>query len=242
MKSREHRETDKEALGAELRGHLLQVQALRRARAGDPKFEDHLALKRWQAERLAQTYRDLLDEPRYRPAAEFFLAELYGTKDFSARDAEVERIIPTLVAMLPARALATLCEAMRMDVLTESLDNDMVAQLRASGRARRIDWPAYASAFRACGRRTDREAQVLLVDEIGYALDRLTRMPLLGTALKMMRKPAEMAGLAKLQSFLQRGYEAFSQMKGAEEFLATIHERETALLRQLFDGQPPAAR
>lgn len=233
---------DKAALCADLLRHLKMAQALRRARGDDPLAADHLALKQWQADRLADTYRDLLDEPRYRPAAEFFLDELYGTKDFTARDAEVERIVPLLVSMLPARALATLCDALRMDALSEALDADMVRQLRAAGRAQSIDWPAYAAAYRASDRRTDREAQIALVEEIGHALDRLTHMPLLGTILKAMRKPAELAGLGNLQRFLQRGYQAFSHMRGADNFLATITARETTLMRQLFDDQRDAAR
>lgn len=233
---------DKEALGAALERHLKEAQALRRARLADPAAEDHLALKQWQSDRLAETYRDLLDNPRYRPAAEFFLEELYGPKDFSARDAEIERIVPILTSMLPARALATLCDAMRMDALSEALDAAMVAQLRAAGAAHAIDWAAYGAAFRRCGRRAEREQQIALVEQIGSALDRLTRMPLLGAMLKMMRKPAELAGLGNLHSFLHRGFQAFSEMQGAGEFLATIAERETHLLHRLMDDQRVAAR
>lgn len=229
-------EQDKSALGAELLRQLNAAQTLRQVRVGDPHATDHLALKQWQADRLAGTYRDLLDDARYRPAAEFFLVELYGTKDFTARDAEVERVVPTLVSMLPARALFTLSEALRMDALSESLDADMVAQLRVAGRAQRIDWPAYAAAYRACDRHADRETQIALVGEIGRALDHLTRKPLLGTILRLMRKPAELAGLGHLQNFLQRGYTAFAHMRGADEFLATIATRETELMRRLMEG------
>lgn len=235
-------ERDQQARGAELVRQLGLAQALRRARNEDPAAEDHRVLKQWQADRLRETYRDLLDDTRYRPAAEFFLAELYGAKDFTARDAEVERIVPMLVSMLPTRALTTLCEALRMDALSESLDADMVTQLRAAGRARRIDWPAYAAAYRACGRRADRESQITLVAEIGHALDHLTRKPLLGRILKLMRKPAELAGLGNLQTFLQQGFEAFAAIQGADEFLETITARETELMHRLMNDQRAAAR
>lgn len=229
-------EHDKHALGEELKRHLAEATSLREARLADPAGADHLALKRWQSERLARTYADLLADPRHRPAVEFFLDELYGTKDFTARDAEIERIVPTLVAMLPARALHTLCEAMRMDALSESLDADMVAQLRRDGCAQRIDGDAYARAYRACGRPADREAQIELVADIGEALDHLTRMPLLGGILKMMKKPAEMAGLGNLQRFLQQGFQAFAHMKGASHFLDTVIRRETELMKRLMSG------
>jgi hypothetical protein len=235
MNDREAATQDKEGIGASLLGHLAQVRDLRLKRAGDPQADSHLCLKTWQSERLARTYADLLGHPRYRPAAEFFLTELYGVKDFTARDAEIERVVPTLVHLLPARALSTLSEAMRMDLLSESLDADMVAQLRRLGRADKIDDRAYADAYRACGRRAEREEQIVLVEDIGRSLERLTRMSMLGTTLKLMKRPAELAGLANLQRFLQHGFEAFRHMGDASFFLETIVTRETELMQRLLD-------
>lgn len=234
MNDREAAAQDKEGIAASLLGHLAQVRDLRLKRAADPRPEDHLWLRAWQSERLARTYADLLDNPRYRPAAEFFLTELYGVKDFTARDAEIERVMPTLVRLLPARALLTLSEAMRMDLLSESLDAEMVAQLRRLGRAGKIDDRAYAEAYRACGRRAEREEQIVLVEDIGRSLERLTRMHMLGTTLRLMKRPAEMAGLANLQGFLQHGFEAFRQMGDAGFFLETIGTRETELMQRLL--------
>lgn len=226
----------KDALGEALRRHLAEATRWRSERLADPNAGDHLRLKAWQSERLARTYADLLADPRHAPASRFFLEELYGTRDFTARDAEVARVVPTLVAMLPARALHTLAEALRMDALSESLDRDMVLALRAAGSERRIDGAAYAAAYRACGRAGDRLEQIVLVDDIGRTLDRLTRMPLLSTSLRLMKRPAAMAGLGNLHGFLQQGFEAFKHMEGAGRFLATIRERETTLMEQLFAG------
>lgn len=227
--------TDNQRLGDELRKHLEVVRSLRQAQASDAIPQHYHALKEWQSSRLAKTYPDLLDSPRYRPAAEFFLSELYGAKDFTARDAEVARIIPTLVAMLPARALHTLAEAIRMDALSESLDITMVKQIRSTGWPKRIDDTTYAAAYRACGRREDRTAQITLVAEIGTTLDRLTHMRMLSVSLRVMKAPAEMAGLGNLHQFLWHGFEAFRHMHGAEHFLATINEREFELMNRLFE-------
>jgi toxin YoeB len=43
-------------------------------------------LRRWQSARLAHTHADLLHSPRYQPAADFFLNELYGDRDFRQRE------------------------------------------------------------------------------------------------------------------------------------------------------------
>jgi hypothetical protein len=225
---------DKESIGNELATCIAEARDLRAARAADPEPADFPRLKEWQAARLAGTYADLLASPRHRPAAEFFLSDLYGPKDFRSRDEELARVVPIMVHVLPAKALMTLLEAVKMDTLSESLDSAMVFALRKLGRNKAIDWPAYVAAYRACGRRKDREQQIILIDKIGKTLDRLTRMPLIHFSLKLMNGPAHMAGLGDLHSFLQRGFDAFSCMKGADEFLAIVTERETALMKELF--------
>lgn len=220
--------------------YLRQAMSLRAVRATDPHAADFIALKRWQSDRLARTYADLLASERYRPAAQFFLTELYGPKDFTQRDVEVARVMPLMTRMLPASALATLAEALRMDALSESLDNDMVAALRAAGREGsidNIDDRAYAEAYRSCARTHDRELQITLVDDIGSTLDRLTHVPMVYAMLKLMRGPCELAGLANLQSFLQSGFEAFRHMKEAKEFLACVMGRETAIMQDIFAGR-----
>ena len=58
------------------------------------------------------------------------------------------------------------------------------------------------------------------------------------TTLKLMRRPAKLLGMEDLQTFLERGFEAFRHMGGADEFLATIAGRETQILNRLFSGHP----
>jgi len=227
-------ELDKEAIGHELAACIAEARELRAARTSDPAPDDFPRLKEWQAARLASSYTDLLASERYKPAAEFFLSDLYGPKDFRTRDEELARVVPIMVRVLPARALMTLLEAVKMDTLSESLDTAMVLALRKVGKSRNIDWAAYVAAYRSCGRKNDRELQIALIDKIGKTLDRLTRMPLIHFSLKMMSGPAHLAGLGALHSFLQRGFDAFSFMKGADEFLQIVIERETALMKELF--------
>ena len=122
-----------------------------------------------------------------------------------------------------------------MDVLSESLDADMATRLVAQGHLKAegdLDEARYAQAYRAVDRPADREEQLALVERIGHSLDRLTRMPMLAASLKLMKKPAEMAGLGELHHFLHRGFEAFAHMKGADEFLQRIVQGERALMQR----------
>jgi hypothetical protein len=233
--------SDKAAAVQRLRDDLAGVRRLRESVRQTPALaRDRLALRDWQARRLAGTYRDLLDSPRYGPAAAFFLSDLYGPKDFAARDEALARILPRLARLLPAAALDAIALAIELDGLSERLDVALIRNLRS----RQPDGPlmigeaSYAEAYRAAADRSERERQIGLVVRIGADLDRLARKRLVAAVLGMMEAPARAAGLEGLHDFLARGFRAFRQMHGAEEFLATIAARETRINAQLYRAAP----
>ena len=212
----------------------LDIAAQVRARlAADPKGQaGREALRIWQADRLARTHANLLENPRFATTASFFLNDIYGPKDLSRHEEEVRRILPLMAKVLPVPGLETVADAIELNALSELLDADMVAALKKNVFSLTED--DYVKAYRTVGRRADRERQIEIIAHLGKSLDRLTRKPFIGTALSMMRKPAVLAGLADLQSFLERGYQAFRAMKGSDEFLGSITSREFALLGEWF--------
>lgn len=218
--------------GATLRKHLEQLRALRGEEAVAPGRLTEL--KAFQAERLARTYADLAAQPRYELATGFFLGDLYGPKDFSHRDTAMLRILPLMVRTLPDKAVDTATLAIELEALSESLDHRVAAALEPG----RIDEERYARAYRAGSTRAERERQIELIVEVGLRLDALVKKPLVHATLRVMRAPARLAGLQDLQDFLERGFESFRAMGSAAEFLATISERETAILNRLFSGAP----
>ena len=204
----------------------------------DATFASRIAQVRlWQAERLARTYADLSATVRYAPATRFFLEDLYGTKDFSGRDADLQRVLPLMTRVLPESAIETAALAVEVDALSEELDQGLAKAL-APGE---ITWESYDRAYRMSGSRAQREHQIDLIGEVGRRLDELIKRPLVYRMLKMMRRPARLAGLADLQGFLERGFESFQLMNGADTFLATIAERETALMERIFSGRPASS-
>ena len=61
--------------------------------------------------------------------------------------------------------------------------------------------------------------------------------------LKLMRAPALLAGLGELQAFLERGYAAFSAMRGgAGEFVTIVVARERAISEALLAGDDTVLR
>lgn len=213
-----------------------ELNALAAVRAGAPPPLLN-ALKRWQSARLSRTYADLAADPRYAAASDFFFGELYGAVDVGWRDDSVVRMLPAMKRMLPEPALDTVALAIRLDLLSEQLDR-RVAASNALANANSIDEERYAAAYREAGTAEEREAQIAIIITLGERLDRLVHHPLVVTGLKMMRGPAKVAGLGPMQSFLERGVDAFRAMKGAETFLSTIATREREIAKRLFSSQP----
>lgn len=235
MSDSNHHDSERLVCSVDLSRFLGEARACRLAAAADPVLARRRErLRAWQAARLAQTHADLLASPGFGRAAAFFLSDLYGPKDFSERDAEMEKILPLMTAMLPVSGLRTLLLAVEVDALSERFDTAMVNVL-----AERLDREVlasddYAAAYRKVGQRSSRELQIRLIGETGEALDALAHKTFVRGALKMMHGPAQMAGLGELHAFLQRGFDAFRSMRDADEFLAMIVGRETEVMQALF--------
>jgi hypothetical protein len=213
---------------------LARVQALHADRQRDPALSQALdRLGIWQSRRLGATYADLAAQPRYTDAVAFFQSDLYGG-DFARRDADLARVVPLMVRMLPERVIATVALAMEVNALSQELDRLLLAQLpRGAGE---LTVAKYCRAFRAMGHREQRERQVQLIVDVGNGLDGVVRKPFIHAALVMMRTPARLAGVGVLHDFLERGFDAFHRMHGADDFLATIDRRERALFDRIFAG------
>ena len=218
--------------------HLRTVEAERARRLASGELAARVqSLKRYQQQRFAHTYADLLDSPRYGPAAQFFLDELYGPRDFSERDAQFARVVPMVVRLFPHDIVETVSTLAELHALSETLDSETAARLDVP----EVDAAAYARAWQATGRADDRERQIALTLDIGRSLDRLAANPLVRHSLHMMRAPARAAGLGSLQHFLETGFDTFKGMRGAQDFLATIGARERALAAALFNAAHLAA-
>lgn len=221
---------------ATILGLLQRVEREREARVREAGLGERVtALKRWQQQRFAATYADLIADERYAGVARFFLDELYGPRDFHERDAQFARVVPTLVRLFPEEIVATVETLARLHALSEELDSEMARYLLDAS----ISLDDYRRAWQATGRADDRERQIALTLEVGAALDRYTRRRVLRHSLKLMRAPARAAGLEGLQHFLETGFEAFGAMHGADDFLALVGARERDLAARLYAPAVP---
>ncbi|MDP2007496.1 MAG: hypothetical protein Q8K45_17630 [Rubrivivax sp.] len=230
--------------GQQILASLQAVATQRALRKQEPGLAERVqAMKAYQHARFMQTYADMLAHPRYGGAALFFLEDLYGPGDFTSRDDQFARIVPGLVRMFPRDIVVTVQSLGQLHALSEELDTAMAKAWRslvrgedAAGDVMGIDGARYGHCWRSVAGPVERERQIALMLAVGEALEGYTRNPLLRTSLRLMRGPAQAAGLGALQSFLERGFDTFRAMRGAREFLSTVATRERALAAALFGG------
>jgi hypothetical protein len=211
--------------------NLKVVDDERACRSSKPGLAAKVAaLKEFQQRRFSHTYADLLLTARYGAAARFFLNELYGPADFSRRDTQFARVVPALVRLFPRAVVETVATLAQLHALSEVLDTAMARCINGSP----ITASGYIRAWQITGRPQDRESQIALTLEVASRLDRFSVKPMLRNSLRLMRGPAQAAGLADLQRFLECGFDTFRAMKGAKEFVDIVGTRERALASSLF--------
>jgi hypothetical protein len=227
--------------------HKLQRRLAWQQRLNDPTREPRLTLpnlselKRWQSLRLRSSFADVLEQPQMRPAAEFFLADLYADRDFSARDRDAARILPLMATILPASLLDAAVDAIELAVLSHAFDLALAQRLfpmQAQGKStlNAINNSMYGAAYRQVGCQRLRRHQINLIVRVGQVLDAAVKKHGVYKLLRASRLPARIAGLQELQGFLERGFESFAELGGAHTFLNRIAKGETQISERLFAG------
>jgi hypothetical protein len=210
-----------------------ELADLTRAR-GFPARE-FAALQRWQRQRLAETYADLLAEEQYAAAGHFFLEEIYGGLEFRERDQQVARVLPAMARMLPEHMLQTMAGAFELQALSLELDMDMARHMAAAGLLD-LDATSYRRIYQLTGRERDRQQQIELIRQLGLELLELVRHRLVLNLIQLLRWPARAAGFRRLQDFLEQGLWAFRKMQEGQHFVLTVHRREHAIMKNLRAG------
>jgi hypothetical protein len=218
---------------------MAQVSDLRSSANAQPELQAAVAkIKQIQAQRFVDTYPDLLSSVDCSACAQFFLQELYGARDFSERDTQFARIAGAIELTFPKKVVHIAVTLAQLHSVTEELDQAM-AQHWCLNRER-SERLRYQQAWLAVGQRERREWQLATVLLLGEALSEMTRKRGIRLMLKMMRRPAELAGLGALQQFLESGFDHFAGLakdsRAVATFLDTIRERESIWIADLFAG------
>lgn len=219
-----------------LRGHIAGDREVVETTGLSPQMA---ILRQWQVDRLAQTHEDLLRNKRYGRACQFFLTDIYGAQDFSQRDADAENVYRTMRKYLPDRLLITMGKTIALNKITQQLDAHLLeALVNRLGMTDTLTTEMYAEAYRLCDNYETRQKQLDMVLDVGRGVDNLTRIPMIGMVLRAARRPANRSGWSELQDFMERGFAAFKEMRGADQFLAIVEQRERQILDQIFANAP----
>lgn len=198
-------------------------------------------LRAWQTQRLEASFADVLADARMHAAGRFFLSDLYADRDFSGRDRDVDRIMPIMVHLLPETMLRAARDAIELHVLSHALDLRMVEAMERR-RLSKLDAARYGEVYREAGLPRLRARQIDLVVAVGRSLDAAVQRHGVHRLLRASRLPARAAGLSELQRFLERGFDAFAKLDGADRFLERVARGEGEISRRLFAGDPDPFR
>lgn len=217
----------------EISRHLAKLQSLQSLAEKACLADNIRDLQAWQCKRLIASHQDMWRNPRFRPAMQFFVDELYGPKDFSQRDADIARMVPKMAKFLPDKALASLNTALHLNTLSFELDFDLARQLGGED----VNRESYALAYAGCENHDARIQQLQFIRELGLALSDVVGIRGISTLLTLARRPAKLAGVLSLHEFLEAGYTAFRKLGRVEDFIDPIVTQEIALCEALFNAQ-----
>ena len=217
---------------------LLDYHDHRIRRAQHPLAQEIDTLGKWQVQRLKNTHAHLYQNPRYREALDFLLEDLYSPRQFMGRDADLERIFPKMVKLLPDHTLGVVANLVELNLLTQKLDEHLTTVFKQRYPQEELTGANYADCFRACGNLPSRKHQLHLINITGLQLEKYVKSRVLKYSLSLTEKPAKMAGLHRLHEFITKGFSAFLAMGGVSELLTQVMATENDLLERLVAGEP----
>lgn len=192
------------------------------------------ALQLLQSRRLRRDHADLSAEPEFSQLGEFFFEEVYGPRDFSARDEQAHRL-RMFVHMAPGLAVRDVEQVLALMELTTRLDDSVAACMVALGLPIDFDEALYERAYRMADNYAERLLQLDLVRGSLYNVYRLTHQPLIGVALQRTQGFAEVVGMADLHRFMRLGYQALRSVRDIYRFVETIYLREKDRLDRIYE-------
>ena len=192
-------------------------------------------LQEFQAYRLRRDYDHFGAQPQYVALADFFFNDMYGPKDFSARDTQARRL-HQFIHLAPGLSMRDIEVTLDLLDLTVRLDEQVAEVLEKSGAPVPFDEATYERAYRDADAYEPRVRQIDLISESLLRVHRLAKMPLLGTALNNSKTIARMMGMGDLHRFLRKGYNALEVVEDLKPFLNEVTTRELQRLDRIYEG------
>jgi len=225
---------------AKFRRAIARSNELHSEYLDDPAlYESYDRFARWQLDYMLPFFSDLLEPEGYPEAVDFIVSDLAGV-GVSKRDRDIERAAPVIVRSLPAHPLETAAAAVELNARALEINLGICRELLVDGELPpAISEKDYFIACRAVSSYDECVDLVNLAAELGEALKRLVRVPLIGGLLRTMRKPARTAGFGALQEFLETGYLTFRQISDIDRFLELLRIRMGQVFERIYRSPIP---
>ena len=182
-------------------------------------------LQSFQSQRLRRDHADLAAEPQYHEIAEFFFDEMYGPRDFKARDEQAHRL-HQFVHLAPGLNIGDVQNVLELLDLTNMLDDLVVQRLNQLGAPLDFDEPLYERAYREADNYSDRVHQIELARHALYNVYRMAKRPLIGAVLNRTHGLAQTVGMADIHRFLRLGFNSIQSVRDIHRFVETVCVRE----------------
>jgi len=179
----------------------------------------------WQVAYSLPFYSEFEEKPETAAAVQFVISDLIGT-GVSQRDADLARIIPVMIRLLPGKALQALASAMELNARALAINLEICRRLfDDADETAGISERDYCEAFRQSTSLDECRELIDLTIDLGHALKRLVRSSVLGMTLRAMHYPAHAAGFGAMQGFLETGYSTFHAIEHIDYFLDRFETR-----------------
>lgn len=196
--------------------------------------EKFSALQLWQSQRLLNTHLFLYEDPRFQPAMNFFKDELYNAEHFIKRNEQINRALPMMCRTMPNSILNVIEKAAHLHGLSFELDHLLLHYLPVDQDIKQLTLDDWIEAYKRSGGREQRVLQIDLIEELGNELARVVKKPMIHKLLKWAKLPAKFAGYEDIHEFACIGFDAFSTLDDAQEFLQPVVTTERRLLKEWF--------
>jgi len=160
-----------------LRLYTEQSNAIHAQYLADPELlQQYEFFLDWQVAYTLPFYSEFQTNPDTAAAVEFVISDLIGT-GIIARDADLAKVIPIMVRLLPAKALQTLASAMELNARALTINLDICRRLFATTKVEAgICERHYCTAFRYSTSFDECQELIKLVVGLGHSQCTIRRM------------------------------------------------------------------
>lgn len=217
----------------ELQRHLTQYWAL--PYHEDKPLNDKLnEVQAWQRARIQNTHRELFEQPKNTPMADYFLTQLYGGDEFKLLAKQLERILPKakkLERLAKESALETGSMAIQAAILAIELDMHLAQWLIDNELP--VNENNMIAAYRAVDEADERRTQINNLKEVCYRTDKYLNSFVLRKAFGLAKSTAYRHGYQPLYDFIDAGFSAMKPLKSVGGFIDPFCQRELEIIDQV---------